>query len=191
MFKIAVNYKQADSNAVPVSHESVVYTTSGGNITIEQPLPNIDAIYQSPAEAMAGFGNRPFYMKQVISNGIVIKSYVGFVITDAMAQSNPGVTAGTYYLNGKKTMEYVNNNWQCMSQYDDGAGNCIDPDYNTKKAILLSAFGSSNCTEYTSSFYCSISNLYANLRLNGSITVYDDSYDCTFGENGISTCGLS
>ena len=100
------------------------------------------------------------------------ESYVGFVVSEEMVtearntfvancNSNQecidgyqGMTAGTYYIKGEKTREYVNNSWQCISEYDDGNGNCLAPSYNSNKAVLLSAFGSSNCTDYSSLFGC-------------------------------------
>ena len=86
--------------------------------------------------------DRQFFLRHTITNNTVTDSYVGFIITDAMTEGNPGMTAGTYYLKGKKIYEYVNDSWQCISQYVVGDEDCFDPDYNTNKATLLSAFGS-------------------------------------------------
>jgi hypothetical protein len=105
-----------------------------------------------------------------------------------MAQANPGMTAGTYYLKGKKTTEYVNGGWQCMSQYDDGNGNCLDPDYNTNKATLLSAFGSTYCTEYSYYINCYVSGLSTMAYSNGGVDARDDSWRCLTGSNSYSLC---
>ena len=108
-----------------------------------------------------------------------------------MATANPGMTAGTYYLKGKKTLELVGGNWQCMSQYDDGNGGCIDPEYNTNKATLLSAFGSSYCTESSSEFRCSIYGLGADANFHGDVDAYGDSWSCYAVDHGYSACNTS
>ena len=209
VFKFNVSYVQADSNATEVSHSSTVYTANiwdGNNTTMEdgtntsvlwigQAIPNGITTYQTPSLAMAalkqatgGTTDRPFFLKHTVANNTVTESYVGFVITPEMATANPGMTAGTYYFKGKKTREYVNGNWQCMSQYDDGNGNCIDPEYNTNKATLLSAFGSSYCTDSSSYFYCYVSGLGAGADSSGTVLAGDDSWRCSVNSYGNSGC---
>ena len=205
---IGVNYIQADNNATTVSHSSTVYTaniwdgnnsimngvTNTSEVWIGQTIPNGITTYQTPALAMAALkqasGNvdRPFFLKHTITNNIVTDSYLGFVVTDAMAQSNPGMTAGTYYLKGTKTKEYVNGSWQCMSQYDDGNGNCLDPDYNVNKATLLSAFGSSYCIDHSSNFSCYVSRVNAYADSHGEVNASDGSWYCVVSSNGGSVC---
>ena len=102
-----------------------------------------------------------------------------------MAQANPGMTAGTYYLKGKKIYELVEGSWQCMSEYE----NCIDPDYNTNKATLLSAFGSSYCHDYSSSFGCDVSGLGAGADLDGFVRASDGAWYCCVNNGGDSECG--
>ena len=209
VFKFNVSYIQADSNATPVSHSSTVYTANiwdKNNATIQngtntsvvwigQAIPNGITTYQTPSLAMAalkqasgGTTDRPLFLKHTVANNTVTESYVGFVITPEMATANPGMTAGTYYLKGKKTKELVGGNWQCMSQYDDGNGNCIDPEYNTNKATLLSAFGSSYCTDYSSDFNCHVSGLTARAFSSGSVDASDDSWICIVADRGDSDC---
>ena len=208
MFKFSVTYAQATSSAIPVSHPQTVYTaniyddnyetldngTNTSVVWIGQAIPNGITTYQTPALAMAALkqasGNvdRPFFLKHTVTNNTVTDSYVGFVVTEAMAQSNPGMIAGTYYLKGKKTYEYVNNDWQCMSQYDDGNGNCLDPDYNANKSTLLSAFGSSYCTDYSSHFDCRVSGLYAYVYSTGDVIANDDIWSCNIYDIGSSEC---
>ena len=76
-----------------------------------------------------------------------------------------------------------------MSQYDDGNGNCLDPEYNTNKATLLSAFGSSYCTDYSSDIYCSVSGLYAYAGNDGYVDARDSSWYCYVSSGGNSGCG--
>ena len=208
MFKFSVTYAQATATATPVNHPQTVYTANvwDGNdstmndgtntslVWIGQAIPNGITTYQTPTLAMAALkqasGNvdRPFFLKHTVTNNIVTDSYVGFVITPEMANANVGMTAGTYYLKGKKTYEYVNNDWQCMSEYDDGNGNCLDPDYNANKATLLSAFGSPYCTEYSYSFGCHISDLGATVNSYGYMFAYGDSWSCYVDSSGSSGC---
>ena len=211
VFKFSVTYAQADSSSTPVSDSQTVYAanlwdnnsttllngTNTSVIWIGQAIPNGITTYQTPELAMAalkqasGGIDRPFFLKHTISNNLVTDSYVGFVVTEAMAQSNPGMTAGTYYLKGKQTYEYVNGNWQCMSQYDDGNGNCLDPDYNANKATLLSAFGSSYCTDYSSYFDCYISNLNARAFSYGYVYSNASILTCLVSSHGFSECSRS
>ena len=206
----SVTYVQSDTSAVPVPHPQTVYTanifdgnsttlTNGTNTSvlwIGKTIPNGITTFQTPELAMAALKeassgvDRSLFLKQTVSNNTVTDSYVGFVVTNEMAQANPGMTAGTYYLKGKKTYELVEGSWQCMSEYDDGEGNCIDPDYNTNKATLLSAFGSSYCRDYSSYFYCdrSVSGLYVTAYSYGYVYANDDAWLCAVSNDGWSGC---
>ena len=206
----SVTYVQSDTSVVPVPHSQTVYTanvwdknndtindgTNTSVVWIGKTIPNGITTFQTPELAMAslkdasGGVDRPFFLKHTVSNNTVTDSYVGFVVTDEMAQANVGMTAGTYYLKGKKTYELVGGSWQCMSEYDDGNGNCIDPDYNTNKATLLSAFGSSNCTDFSSSFSCRVSGLRANAHSNGYVFARDDAWGCGVINYGFSECSV-
>ena len=204
----SVTYVQSDTSAVPVPHPETVYTaniyddnedtmndgTNTSVVWIGKSIQNGITTYQTPELAMAalkqatGGVDRPFFLKHTVSNNTVTDSYVGFVVTPEMAQANVGMTAGTYYLKGKKIAELVEGEWQCMSEYDDGEGNCIDPDYNTNKATLLSAFGSSNCTDFSSLLICHVSGLNAGADLRGSVNASDDALHCDVTNNGYSVC---
>ena len=204
----SVTYVQSDTTVVPVPHPETVYTanvfdknydtmndgTNTSVLWIGKTIPNGITTFQTPELAMAalkeasGGVDRPFFLKHTVSNNTVTDSYVGFVITNEMAQANPGMTAGTYYLKGKKTYELVEGSWQCMSEYDDGEGNCIDPEYNTNKATLLSAFGSSYCHDYSSNFSCSVSGLDADAHSYGSVHAGDGAWYCNVISRGYSAC---
>ena len=210
MFKFSVTYAQATATATPVNHPQTVYTANvwDGNdstmndgtntslVWIGQAIPNGITTYQTPTLAMAALKqatenvDRPFFLRHTVTDNTVTDSYVGFVVTDTMAQNNPGMTAGTYYLKGKKTAEYINGTWLCMSQYDDGNGNgiCLDPEYNVNKTILLSAFSSSYCADDSFGFHCGISGLSANVHQDGSTYVGDGSLTCSFSNIGGSVC---
>ena len=204
----SVTYVQSDTSAVPVPHPETVYTaniydknddkrddgTNTSLVWIGKSIPSGITTFQTPELAMvslkeaSGGVDRPFFLKHTVSNNTVTDSYVGFVVTPEMVQANPGMTAGTYYLKGKKTYELVEGNWQCMSEYDDGNGNCLDPIFNTNKELILSAFGSSHCSEWSYGFRCNISGLYAYAGLSGYVTTFDDVWECYVDCNGYSGC---
>ena len=202
----SVTYVQSDSTAV--AKPQTVYTaniydknydtmnagTNTSLVWIGKSIPSGITTFQTPELAMAslkeptGGVDRPFFLKHTVSNNTVTDSYVGFVVTNEMAQANPGMTAGTYYLKGKKTKKLVEGNWQCMSEYDDGNGSCIDPDYDTNKTTLLSAFGSSYCTENSDNFGCSVSGLYAVAMSGGDVSAHAGAWYCGVSYYGFSGC---
>ena len=132
--------------------------------------------------------NKTFYLKHVIVDDIVTESYVEFVVTPTMATSNPGMTAGTYYLRGLDTYD-VNGN--CKSQYlNSSTGNCESPYYESNKTVLQNAFGSTYCTDYSSYFVCHVSGLGAGAHLDGRVAASDDgSARCDVYGSGDSYCG--
>ena len=107
-------------------------------------------------------------VNNTVTNG-VIESYVGFEVSSTMATANPGMTAGTYYLKGG----------------DNGAA------YEENKATLLSAFGSTYCTDYSSNFYCIVSGLSAYAISDGRVSA-DDALgsNCYVYADGSSYCGV-
>ena len=211
VFKFSVTYVQATSSATPVDHSRTVYTVNiwdvndtttenGTNTTvvyIGQAIANEMTTYTSPTEAMLAFkqatGNidRHFFLKHVLTYNIVTDSYVGFEITPEMAQANPGMTAGIYYLKGAKVHEYVNGSWQCTSsQYDDGNGNCISLYYDMNKATLLSAFSTTYCSENSSFFSCYGGGLIAYIsKVNSYVNANDDYQGCSINGQGYAKCG--
>ena len=101
--------------------------------------------------------NKTVYLKHTIVDDIATESYVGFVVTPRMAGLISGMTAGTYYLKGG----------------DNGAA------YATNKATLTTAFGSSNCTDEDSYFWCSVV-----LGLDTETGVYDPSLKVSTDSDG-------
>ena len=176
-----ITYVQKDDSSIPVPHPITKYTVNiydsaaeGYNqVYIGQAIPNTITPYDTPAAAMAAFSNRPFYLKHTISNNIVTESYLGFVVTDAMAQDNPGVTAGTYYLRGGI-------NESSLAE---------QPVYEANKAVLLSAFGSSYCSGGSSHFDCHVSGLSATAYSDGGVQASGggSAYCFVFG-GGSSHC---
>ena len=101
------------------------------------------------------------------ANNVVSESYVVFTVTPEMASANPGMTAGIYELKGGNGgVAYMNN-----------------------RAVLLSAFGSVNCNDHTSSLYCTVSDLGAAAWNDGHVQRSDTIYCfCQVSNNGRSYC---
>jgi len=188
--QFTVTYIQANENAEEVEHAVSKYTVSSTTTYIGQAIPNGITQYNSAAEAMAAFENRPFYLKHTVQGGVVTESYVEFIVTSAMASSNQGMTAGTYALRGLDTHdENASSTNYCKAEYyNSSTGECLSPYYASNKATLLSAFGSSNCTNYSSSIHCSVSGLYANAYADGRVSAGDVDWHCDVDSDGSSDC---
>ena len=168
---IELTATQAEKELTP--EDVGVFTVQHESIYIGQAIPNSITTYNTKEAAMAAYSNRPFYLKYTISNNIVTESYVGFVVTDAMAQANPEMTAGTYYIRGGVNESSLTDK----------------PIYEANKATLLSAFGSSHCGDNSSSFNCGGSGLDAFASSRGHVSVADEiSADCHVDYDGSSFC---
>ena len=127
--------------------------------------------------------NKTFYLKHTIVDDIVTESYVEFVVTPEMVQTYSGMTAGTYTLKGG----------------DNGTA------YTTNKATLTTAFGSSNCTDESNTFGCSVETsqggIAANVYSNGRVDINNFGFatfngnqmkvirnQCNVDENGYASC---
>ena len=187
-----------------------VYQSPGAAIAA---LENIYSVFHN-GEA----GSLPFFFKHVLDdNDIVTESYIGFVIShdtadgpleqytnvcnsmysgaeaDACIEAYDGPRAGTYYLRGENTYQYI------PSQgYDT---ECINPDpvtdecgpseyYSTNVDTLLTAFGSSNCSYNGNQFECGSNYLSVAVYDNGRIYIdnANSSNKCEFYETGQSSC---
>ena len=189
----SVTYKQADENSQAVDHGTTVYTVSSTSSYMGQAIPNSITQYSSASDAMAAFENRPFYLKHLIKNGIIEESYVEFVVTEAMAEANPGMTAGTYTLRGLNTYDSTADT--CKAEYYDSATNaCSSPYYAINKATMLRAFGSNICQfenveDNFKSFSCSVSNLGVHANSSGYVAAENADLICHVNEDGLSKCG--
>ena len=171
-----------NASAEQASSMQTVYTANlydeskenNNSVMVGSPIPNNITQYDTKEDAMAalktaagGTNDYSFFLKHTTESNVVTESYVGFEITSAMATANQGMTAGTYYLRG-----------------GDG-GNA----YNDNRAILLNAFGSSNCTDQSSTLVCDVSTLHAYAGLNGNVGVYN-SVSCIIGDDDYSHCRI-
>ncbi len=200
----SVTYVQSDNNAVD-KPEPYVYTVNEYDQSVTNPkynavwlnqaFPTSITQYQTPSEALAAIASAssqdlPFYLKHKIENEIVTESYVEFVVTEEMAQSNTGMVAGTYTLRGEKTYDSDTSTWLVDRNY-------ISPYYEVNKEALKTAFGyvtnTSRCSETGtgrgSDFACSVSGLYARSGANGGLYAGDPaSSNCAAGNTGDSYC---
>ena len=165
-----ITYVQKDDSSIPVPHTYNIYRWSTSTWTTNQDISSFTegTDYVSQESQVTNMDSRAskYYLKYLISNNAVTDKYVAFVISNEMAQANPGMTAGTYYLKGG----------------DSGAS------YEANKATLLSAFGSSYCSDSSSNFNCIVSGLYADAYSNGNVDASDGSAICGFYGDGSSIC---
>ena len=195
--EFSVTYKQADENAQAVDHGTTVYTVSSTSSYIGQEIPSDITQYSSAAEAMAAFSNKPSYLKHIIRNGVIDESYVEFVVTQAMANANSGMTAGTYSLRGIDGIslmydENSNSTNYCKAEYYT-EGYCKGPYYESNKETLLQAFGRENCEfgSYGSDnkyLDCSVSGIHAEARSMGDVSVGGSDSYCMVYNSGKSEC---
>ena len=203
-FSFGVSYVQSDDTAIAVPHPttSTVYTINiwdennqeNTEVWIGQSIPAAITQYSSAAEAMAALNTlagepvvKPFYLKHIVSNNIVIESYVEFVITEALATNNPGLTAGIYTLQGEAMCEWDSVNQQPI--------NCSEEDsqyYASNITTLQTAFGASNCSSGTDSYgdyySCSAGGLDAYAYSIGYVGAFDNYFTCRVNGDGASYC---
>ena len=160
-FAFGINYIQKTSSGVLRPTPQQLFTISSTENYIGQALPNVTT-YNTYQEAITAFGH-DFFLRHTIVNNIVTESYVGFV-KDGTA----------YYLKGG-VYEFVS---------------ATKPVYEANKATLLSAFGSSNCTDYTTYYSCSSSGLSTRVYSNGNIRVFVTEWQCEINDSGTSKCNM-
>ena len=177
----AVTYRQVNEEAIDRPRE--VYTISDTPITIGQAIPNGITQYSSAESAMAAFSNRPFYLKHIVQNGVVTDTYLEFIITPALGNSqNPAMNPGTYSLRGAGGVNCQINggNWQCDSN---------SPYFNANRAVLSSAFASSSCSNGSTMFDCG-NDFIAWTSATGAGMIFYDNWHCYIGADGVSNCGM-
>ena len=159
-------------------------------IRFNQVIPESITQYSSAQDVMAANGNKPFYLKHKLIDNVVTESYIEFVITEVMANNNPGLTAGTYAIRGLDTWDDVNN--RCKSEYYDELNDkCNSIYYEYNKNVLQNAFGTSYCNEYEPNnfeYYCSVSNLEVYADSEGAVSANGNGLDCGVYSFGASYC---
>ena len=171
MFKIGVAYIQKTSSGIP--RPNYVYSVSSTGFNIGSAIPNGEIPYNNYNTAITAFGH-DFFIRHRIENDLVSESYVGFILNN-----------NVYYLRGAGATY----NTQTSSYNNDS------PYYESNKATLINAFGSSNCSEYVDgdykSYSCSSSGLSASANSFGYVHAGDDDAGCYVSDAGSSYCGES
>ncbi len=195
-----VGSKEFPMEIIPPTIKYIV-NNSGQSMLIGDPIPA--GVYaRSTAEAamadwaaITGITNdtRPFYLKHTLNrNNEIAESYVEFVVTPAMASSNPGMTAGTYTIRGLDTYDLHAN---CKSDYETqymGDIYCLSPYFDDNISVLENAFGTNSAYCSSDEFHCicNVSGLQVNTEYNGMVGVVDgDGYSCTIEFDGSLGCG--
>lgn len=161
-FNVSMNYVQGQGTHV----NGTYYSTGAQSLTIGSHIPVPATLYNTYQEAITQSGY-DFFLKQVITNNKLTESYVGFVLDDTV-----------YYLRGGD------------ATFVDGGYSPDSPYYETNRATLLSAFGSSNCTEDSSRIVCSTTDFQARADKNGYVHALSTSayWECDVQESGLSRC---
>jgi len=178
-YSVTVN---VNSNVGAVGITSTeTYVVSSTTMNIGSALPNGVNGRSTPELAMADWAgiigtpgaNIPVYLRHVLNSSNEIEdSYVEFVVTEDMANANPGMVAGTYSLKG--------------GYY--GAS------YTSNVNVIKAAFGYSTnpgrCTSGSDYFKCLVSGLRAYANNDGYVDAGNiDNYGCNVDNDGSSGCG--
>ena len=199
-FNFGVQYVQADSNVIAVPHPVVeplfvtYYSTPSPMGIIGNPVPTTipNYIFTTSGEAYTSlfqsYNRSVPFLSYEVTDGIITSIAAELVVTSDMATANPGMTAGTYSLRGAGlTRLYDATNDRYYFE---------DIPYEDNVAVLLSAFGSSNCNVGTSSTYCSVTyqdgaytrNYTGSANSNGYVYWSQGSLYCEVTATGGSWC---
>ena len=180
-----LNFKVIDIQATDDAQEiepidpNVVYTANiPDNDNFDDMVVRVDesinpAItqYQTASQAIQALknfspiSNPTFYLKHNLNNGIVESSYIGFIVTDEMANEF-GMTKGKYYITN-------------------------DTSFENKVALIHSVFDSSDCSDYYGNQFCSNDAIKIYVYDNDPIVSVTDGYvECTIKPYG-AYCGLA
>ena len=179
-FNLNVKYIQANNTAIDIQNTSmqIRYTMNiydeqdepNSLISLNHTIPSAISTYRTGEEAMQSLNTiigdgiqRNFYLKHKLENGIVKESYVEFIVTEDLAQKNPGMVAGTYTIRGGIDESSLAENKQEI--------------FLQNIATINRAFGDNICplpTTYQNSFNCYTEGLNAGANASGAIGV--DAY---------------
>ena len=186
--QFTITYRQATEDAQEV--EYIVYTTSRSYLN--QP---VNYYYNNSTEALEDVkqilhdDDLFFYLRHRLDNRIIIESYVEFVITQEMANAYSGLTTGTYYIRGLDTRLTI---FSCKDEYyNSSTESCVSPYYENNKAILLHAFGNSNCTIESNYISCNIGGKSISANEDGDVTAGNENGSCYVSDTGMSKCGVN
>ena len=164
-FSFSVNYIQKNDNAL-LARANYIYTTSSAYQYIGQTFNTTSS--PSPEIAMSAFGH-DFFLRHIIENNKISKSFVGFKIGETI-----------YYLRG------------CVFEGKAESR----PIYTANKKILDKTFGSSNCSETSSNSYntnydyyrCTKGSMTGYASSRGSVDISVGNNYCDVDANSFSQC---
>ena len=153
------------------------YSVNNDPISIGSSLGD-SVVYSNYQDAVLDFGHDVF-LRHRLENNIITESYAGFLYQGK-----------DYYIRGGG------------ATYNSGTGeyNNDSPYYEENKALLLSIFGSSKCSEVTvsgswKSYECSDGNLSVSIQTNGYASTMlsyrpDGDYRCSV-YSACSSCNVN
>ena len=173
------NMIQRNSNVIN-RHPTTLYTLSNYDFEtvtkIGQNISNDIRIYNTQTEIMNAWKNytndqkiRPFYLKHKLNgNSEIEESYVEFVVTEEIAETNPGMVVGTYALRGGVDESNLQDK------------KVFNANIDILKSALSNMIINNNCIETTDEFSCEIPNnvyeeeIQFEISSNGFLLVGDD-----------------
>ena len=166
-----VEYVQSDENAATV--RQILYSTlNDGYLYIGREYDDNMILYETPEAAMEAMHDTPIFLKHILVNDSIIKTYIGFVYND-----------NTYYLQGAgASFNAFTNEYNNDSIY-----------YEKNKLVLQNVFGDDNCYESGNSYQCinpsySLDDVYAYISAKGHVEI-GVIYTCVIDRQGRSSCG--
>jgi hypothetical protein len=199
-----VTYVQADSNTQDIGHlNGIIYTGNRyiesepgyNSVWMHKGYPTNITYYETPEGAINELAsnsslNLLSYVKHKVEKGIVTESYVEFIITEDMAQDNPGMVPGTYSLRAYKSYDPITSSWLVEEGF-------INPYYESNIEVMKTAFGyatdSSRCAQGDEGrhvyYQCSVNGLFTTSWQNGGVTANIDDFSyCRVGNYGYGYC---
>ena len=184
-------YSNANSGAtasLPFYLKHTVGDYSGWCIIMNNDTSN--CLYSAPTETDCNTvlsqgtpddGNA-YTCSNITASNAVTESYVGFVVTPAMATANPGMVAGTYYLKGGDNGTSFLDNAKTIYDAFGGVGCYLDGNSG----------GNPYTTTPSSYFSCRVPGLNASAGSRGNVGANDDAGSiCRVVVSGYSHCGVS
>ena len=185
-YNLTFRVDTAQANSINSVWTDAVIGYSVGDTIVGGQFSNISS-YSSPEELMQNNDNIPFYIRHIVENDAITESDLEFVITEDLANDNPGLTPGVYILkSGGATINAEESARLGMDVYNNDSIY-----YSSNVEVLNNAFGVSNCTDAISSYFCNTSGLHIQFQKNGEASAdYNLGYICVANCNSAS-CGVT
>ena len=154
-FEVQVDFAQATENAIDRLAARYVFRNNTIAVDAGALLSEIGTYYNT-YQALNTATPTKIFLRHKLEGNQIVESSTGFIYN-----------GNTYYLVGGGVT------------YDSGTDTYSDSIYyNTNKETLLTAFGETNCTEYSDYIECSAGEISAVAGLDGAVDVYQGSALC-------------